>query len=406
MAKEFCLPDVGEGIAEAEIAKWLVNEGDSVKEDQELVEIETDKAIVKLPSPHRGRIAELHGKEGDIIKVGQVLVSFTDGEPASAAPPQKEKKDSGTVVGSIGEEEEIELPPPVQAMPAVRARARELNVDLARIHGTGSGGRITKEDVERAAGAAKPAEAKPVEKGDAATDAYGPVEKIPLRGLRRTIAKRMQEARQRVPDVTIWEDADISDLEVVRSKEKKLAAERGIKLTYLPFVIKAALSALKAHPYLNCTLDDDGGQILLKRYYNIGIAVDTPDGLIVFTIRQADQKNILELAKEISTLAEKARNRTLDIPEIKGSTFTITNYGVIGASYGTPIINYPEVGILGIGKIEDRPAVKDGQIMIRKIMPLSLAFDHRVVDGVEAARFLNVVIDHLEDPNLMLIEGK
>src|ERR1051325_1588257 len=406
MANEFRLPDVGEGIAEAEIAKWLVHEGDAVKEDQELVEIETDKAIVKLPSPQSGKIAQLHAKEGDIIKVGQVLVSFTDGEAPNPTPPPKEKKDAGTVVGSVADEEEFELPPPVQAMPAVRARAKELNVDLARIRGTGPRGRITKEDVENAASTPKPAETKAVERGEASTDAYGPIERIPLRGLRRTIARRMQEARQRAPDVTIWEDADISDLEIVRSKEKKLAAERGIKLTYLPFVIKAALSALRAHPYLNCTLDDDAGQILLKKYYNIGIAVDTTDGLIVFTIKQADQKNILELAKEISTLAEKARNRTLDIAELKGSTFTITNYGVIGASYGTPIINYPEVGILGIGKIEDRPAVKDGQIMIRKIMPLSLAFDHRVVDGVEAARFLNVVIDHLEDPNLMLIEGK
>ena len=400
MANEFHLPDIGEGIAEAEIAKWLVEEGASVKEDQDLVEIETDKAIVKLPSPQNGKIAKLHAKEGDIIKVGQVLVSFADGDAASAPPQSTEKKDRGTVVGSVDDEEEIiETPQVIQAIPAVRARAKELNVDLASVRGSGPGGRITKEDVENAAPKASP-------KAEAAPDSYGPVERIPLRGIRRTIAKHMQEARQRVPDVTIWEDADISDLEVVRSKEKQLAAGKGIKLTYLPFVIKATLSALRAHPYLNCTLDDQAEQIVLKKYYNIGIAVDTTDGLIVFTIKQADQKNILELAKEISTLAEKARTRKLEISELRGSTFTITNYGVIGASYGTPIINYPEVGILGIGKIEDRPVVKDGQIMIRKIMPLSLAFDHRVVDGVEAARFLNVVIDHLEDPNLILLEGK
>ena len=403
MAKEFRLPDIGEGIAEAEIAKWLVQEGASVKEDQEIVEIETDKAIVKLPSPHQGTITKLHAKEGDIIKVGQVLVSFSDGEAPAATPPSKpaEKKDMGTVVGKIGDEEEvIDIPQTIQAIPAVRARARELNVDLSHVQGSGPGGRITKEDVEAAA-------AKPVAtKTDVTPDSSGPVERIPLRGLRRTIAKHMQEARQRVPDVTIWEDADISDLEVVRSKEKQMAAEKGIKLTYLPFVIKSALAALREHPYLNSSLDDEAEQIVLKKYYNIGIAVDTSDGLIVFTIKQADQKNILELAKEISTLAEKARTRKLEISEVKGSTFTITNYGVIGASYGTPIINYPEVGILGIGKIEDRPVVKDGQIMIRKIMPLSLAFDHRVIDGVEAARFLNVVIDHLRDPNLILLEGK
>jgi pyruvate dehydrogenase E2 component (dihydrolipoamide acetyltransferase) len=403
MAKEFCLPDIGEGIAEAEIVKWLVQEGALVTEDQNLVEIETDKAIVTLPSPHAGTVTRLHGKEGDIIKVGQVLVSFGDQSEAAPSPPPTEKKDQGSVVGTIGEQEEFVAPPQpakaILATPAVRHRAKELRIDLGDVHGSGPGGRITRDDVERAV------EKQPV-KGTTEPDVYGAVDRIPLRGLRRTIAKRMQEARQRVPDVTIWEDADITDLDSVRLKQRKGAAEKGIKLTYLPFVIKATLAALRAHPYLNATLDDETEQILVKKYYNIGIAVDTSDGLMVFSIKQADQKNILELAKEISVLAEKARTRKLDLAELKGSTFTITNYGVIGASYGTPIINYPEVGILGIGKIQDRPVVKDAQILIRKIMPLSLAFDHRVIDGVEAARFLNVVIEHLEDPDLMLIEGK
>ncbi|HEX9274503.1 MAG TPA: dihydrolipoamide acetyltransferase family protein [Candidatus Binatia bacterium] len=401
MAKEFRLPDIGEGIAEAEIVRWLVQEGALVKEDQNLVEIETDKAIVTLPSPYEGTVTSLHGKEGDIIKVGQVLVSFGDG--IESTPPPPEKKDPGSVVGTIGEQEEFvapsEAPKAILATPAVRHRARELRVDLANLHGSGPGGRITRDDVERAV-------EKQAVKGTPEPDAYGAVDRIPLRGLRRTIAKRMQEARQRVPDVTIWEDADITDLDSVRLKERKMAAEKGIRLTYLPFVIKAALAALRAHPYLNATLDDETEQILVKKYYNIGIAVDTSDGLMVFSIKQADKKNILELAKEISVLAEKARTRKLDLAELKGSTFTITNYGVIGASYGTPIINYPEVGILGIGKIQDRPVVRDAQVAIRKIMPLSLAFDHRVIDGVEAARFLNVVIEHLEDPDLMLIEGK
>ena len=399
MVKEFHLPDVGEGISEAEIVRWLIEEGSPVKEDQDLVEIETDKAIVTLPSPYTGKVIKRHGKEGDIVKVGQILASVEEiGEDTPS--PELQKRDAGTVVGALAEEETFEVPEPVKAVPAVRKLARERGVDLGTIRGTGPDGRITKEDVERATAE------KSSDGSGAHTDSYGPIERIPLRGLRRTIAKRMQEARQRVPDVTIWEDADISDLEGVRAKEKKLAAEKGIKLTYLPFVIKAALSALKAHPYLNATLDDESGQIVLKKYYNIGIAVDTQDGLMVFAIKDADQKNMLDLAKEISILAQKARSRTLELSELRGSTFTITNYGVIGASYGTPIINYPEVGILGIGKIEDRPAVIDGQIVIRKIMPLSLAFDHRVIDGVEAARFLNVVIDHLEDPDLMLLEGK
>ncbi len=399
MIKEFHLPDVGEGITEAEIVKWLIDEREPVKEHQDLVEIETDKAIVTLPSPYAGILVKRHWQEGDIVKVGQSLASVE--ENARGAPqPQAESKDGGTVVGSLADEEEVvETPEPVKATPAIRKLARELGLDLTQIRGTGPEGRVVKEDIERIT-------APPPEAVGGEADAHGPVQRIPLRGIRRTVAKRMQEARQRVPDVTIWEDVDISDLEEVRLKEKKLALERGIKLTYLPFVIKAVITALKAHPYLNATMDDDSAQIVLKKYYNIGIAVDTPDGLIVFSIKQADQKNMLELAKEISTLAEKARQRRLDLTDLKGSTFTVTNYGVIGASYGTPIINYPEVAILGIGKIEDRPAVKDGQIVIRRIMPLSLAFDHRVIDGVEAARFLNVIIEHLEDPALMLLEAK
>jgi pyruvate dehydrogenase E2 component (dihydrolipoamide acetyltransferase) len=187
---------------------------------------------------------------------------------------------------------------------------------------------------------------------------------------------------------------------------RKTFESKGVKLTYLPFLIKASVAGLKTHPYFNATLDEIKGEIVLKKYYNIGIAVDTIDGLMVFVIRNADRKSMLDLAKEGSTLAEKARHRKIDLPELKGSTFTITNYGVVGASYGTPIINHPEVAILGLGKIEDQPVVRNGQIVIRRIMPLSLAFDHRVIDGVEAGRFLGVVIQHLEDPNLVLTEGK
>ena len=216
----------------------------------------------------------------------------------------------------------------------------------------------------------------------------------------------MAEASKRVAEVTIWEDADITELEQVRARERKVAEEKGVKLTYLPFLIKAVIPALNAHPYFNASLDEGAEEIVLKKYFNIGIAVDTSDGLIVFVIKDADKKNILDLAKETATLAEKARLRKIDLHELKGSTFTITNYGVVGASYGTPIINYPEVAILGLGKIEDRPVVRSGQIAIRKMMPLSLAFDHRAIDGVEAGRFLGVVIQHLEDPNLILLEGK
>jgi pyruvate dehydrogenase E2 component (dihydrolipoamide acetyltransferase) len=392
--REFKFPDVGEGIAEGEIVRWLVKEGDWIKEDQELVEVETDKAVLTLNSPYTGKIEKLYGNEGEIIEVGAVLIMVQDIEDV-ALVPASEKKDSGTVVGSLGEEKEIEIVRPVLATPAVRALAKEMNLDLTQVKGTGPGGRITKEDVERL-----------LEKIGApmgAADTYGPIEKIPLRGLRRTIAKRMAEASKRIAEVTIWEDADITELEQLRAKERKRAEAQGVKLTYLPFLIKASLAALKAHPYLNASLDEAAEEIVLKRYYNIGIAVDTSDGLIVFVVKEADQKNILDLAREGAALAEKARHRKIDLPELRGSTFTITNYGVVGASYGTPIINYPEVAILGLGKIEDRPVVRKGQIVIRKIMPLSLAFDHRVIDGVEAGRFLGVVIKHLQDPELMLV---
>ena len=398
MPREFKFPDVGEGITEGEIVRWLVKEGDLVKEDQDLVDVETDKAIVTLPSPYSGKILRLHGEERDLIKVGQVLVTVEEGAELPATEPL-EKKTASSVVGILEEAEESEVSAVVRAIPSVRALAKELKVDLEQVKGTGPGGRITREDVEQAAG-------KALSRAGQETDSYGPVEKIPLRGIRRTIAKHMAEASKRVADVTLWEDADITDLQKVRAKEKKIAEQRGIRLTYLPFVIKAVIPALKAHPRLNATLDDELGQTILKKYYNIGIAVDTPDGLMVFVVKESDQKTILDLAKEMEVLAEKARLRKLDISELKGSTFTITNYGVFGASYGTPIINYPEVAILGVGKIEDRPVVREGQVVIRKIMPLSLVFDHRVIDGGEAGKFLSVVIQHLEDPDLMLIEGK
>ncbi len=397
MEREFKFPDVGEGIAEGEIIRWLIKEGDSVTEDQDLVEVETDKAVLTLHSPYTGRIAKLHYNEGEMIKVGATITTV-EAVGEARPEPAPARKDSGTVVGSLGEEE-VEFVQPTLATPAVRALAKDLKVDLATVKGTGPGGRITKGDIEITLGKGAP-------QVHAEADIYGPIQKIRLRGIRRTLAKRMAEASKRVAEVTIWHDADITDLEQVRASERKIADAKGLKLTYLPFLIKASIAALKAHPYFNASLDDVAGEILLKKYYNIGIAVDTSDGLMVFVIRTADQKNIFDLAREGSALAEKARQRKIDLPELKGSTFTITNYGVVGASYGTPIINYPEVAILGVGKIEDRAVVRNGQIVVRKIMPLSLAFDHRVIDGVEAGRFLGVVIEQLENPDLILAQAR
>lgn len=421
MKKEFKFPDVGEGITEGEIVKWLISEGDFVKEDQPLVEVETDKAVVSLPSPYTGKVVSVQGKAGEIIQVGSVLVAIETEEkapaadaPAGAQPkrplqeaPPKEKKDAGSVVGTLGEaEEEFRMPVSrrevqkkgeVRAIPSVRARAKELGVELTEVRGTGPGGRITREDVERMA----PKAASP-----AAWDVAGATERVPFRGVRRSAARRVSESSQKVAAVTFIDDADITALERVRLNKKKMAEEKGFKLTYLPFIIKAVVSGLKQYPYLNATLNEEKEEIVLKKYYNIGIAVDTPEGLMVFNVKKADEKSVLELAREISALTEKAFARKIDLGDLKGGTFTLTNYGVIGGIYGTPIINFPEVGILGLGKIEDKAVVRSGEIVIRKILPLSLTFDHRVIYGAEAARFMNTVIEHLEDPDLMLIEGK
>lgn len=397
MLKEFKFPDVGEGIAEGEIVKWLISEGDLVKEDQPLVEVETDKAVVSLPSPYTGKVLKRQGAPGETIQVGTVLVTIeTEKGPTAKPEPKETRRDAGSVVGRLAEaEEEFNI----RAIPSVRARAKELGIDLGQIRGSGPGGRITREDVERAAQgghAPTPSEAL----------SPGAVERVPFKGVRRSAARRVSESSQKVAAVTFIDDADMTQLEKVRSSKKRLAEEKGCKLTYLPFIIKAVVAGLKAYPYLNATLDEAKQEILLKKYYNIGIAVDTPEGLMVFVIKKADEKGILELAKEISTFTEKAFSRTIDLADLKGGTFTLTNYGVIGGVYGTPIINYPEVGILGLGKIEDKAVVRSGEIVVRKILPLSLTFDHRVIYGAEAARFMNTVIQHLEDPDLIPIEGK
>lgn len=416
MPKEFRFPDVGEGIAEGELVRWLVNEGDAVAEHQPIVEIETDKAVVTLPTPYGGTIVKLQGKPGEIIPVGTVLavIDETGKKPSAAAPSSR--PDKGSVVGRLEEApEEVPVPKaktgvgrpggvssaPV-AMPAVRARAKQKGIDLSRIKGTGPGGRITMEDLERAERPAAPT-APLKTPGVAAT---GPVEEVPLRGIRRASARHVAESASRVAAVSIFDDADVTQLEEVRQKERPVAESRGFKLTYLPFIIKAMIAGLKEFPYLNASLDEERDVIRLKKYYHMGIAIDTPDGLMVYVIQDADRKSILEIAQQMHQLGEKAEQRKIELSELKGSTVTITNFGVIGGNYGTPIINFPEVAILGLGKIADRPVVKNGQIVVRRVLPLSLTFDHRVIHGAEAARFLNSVITRLEDPDRMLIEGK
>jgi pyruvate dehydrogenase E2 component (dihydrolipoamide acetyltransferase) len=423
MPFEFKFPDIGEGLTEGEIVRWLVKEGDSIKEGDALVEVETDKALAEIPSPRTGIILKILGKEKEVVKVGQVIVVIGEkGEAVvpAAAPPSKPKS-----VGVVGELEEAPeevpaipaRPAPERsalvgehalAAPAVRALAKELRVDIDKVPGSGPEGRVLEKDIRQSA----EGKGRPSEKPEAAAarkvkkyDLYGYVDRIPLRGVRRSIAKAMVKSKYTAPHVTSTDEADVSELWGIRAKEKAAAEKRGIKLTILPFIIKAVIAGLVEHPYLNATLDDENEEIILKKYYNIGVAADTPEGLMVPVVKNAKDKSIFQIAQELTQLAEKARNRTIDLADLKGGTFTISNYGAVGGIYGTPIINHPEVAILGVGKIKDMPVVRKDKVEIRKILYLSLSFDHRVIDGAEAVRFMNTVIERLEDPDLLLLEG-
>ncbi len=406
-------PDVGEGITEGTLVKWLVKIGDEIKADQAVAEIETDKAIVEIPSSKGGKVSKLYGKEGDTIKVGSTIatlavpgeeVRIPEPKPPAAKPEEKpvEAKPEARMP-----EKQAEIPSKVLATPATRRLARELGVDITRVQGSGPGGRVTDEDIR------KFAEAKPEIRPEAKPEALPPEaqpemkpaeERIAVKGIRKTIGERMVKSLFTAPHVVSMDEADVTELVNLREKEKGPAEEKGVKLTYLAFIVKAVTVALRQHPYLNASLDSQKNEIVLKHYYNIGIAVDTPEGLMVPVIKDADRKSIMEIAKETEELAGEARNRKIKLPDLKGNTFTITNIGSIGGIFSTPIINPPDVAILGVHRIRDMPVVIDGEVRIRKILPLVLSFDHRVLDGAQAARFMNTLIEHLKDPDLFLLD--
>jgi pyruvate dehydrogenase E2 component (dihydrolipoamide acetyltransferase) len=387
MAYVFKLPDLGEGITEGEVVKWLVKEGDQVEEHQPMVEVETDKAIVEVPSPKKGKITKICKAEGDVVAVGEGLVTIeVEGE---AVEVEEKRPESVSVVGTMPMEEEV------LATPMVRSLAKKLGVDLKKITGTGPGGRIREEDVRGTSEEIKK-EAK---------DKWGPVEKIPIRGVRKAIAKNLIASHRTTASVTGMNEADVTRLWDLRKREKDVAQEKGIHLTFLPFFMKAVQHALPEFPMLNGSVDEETGEIIVKKYYNFGVAVETPDGLMVPVVKQVDKKTIMELADEIQKLGEKARERKIKLDELKGSSITFTNYGTFGGIYSTPIINYPDIAIFGTGRIDDRPRVKDGQVVVRKILPISFTFDHRVVDGYEASSFVGKVIKYLEDPGRIFIES-
>ena len=396
MVQQFRFPDVGEGITEGEIVRWLVKEGDEVKADEALAEIETDKAVVEMPSPYAGTVLKLHFKEKDLIKVGQVLVTI--GEKGEAVP---EAGPAPAWIPAARPAAPVQAAAPVRAgeilaTPKVRALAKEQGIDISTVPGTGPAGRITEDDIQAAK--MKPVEKKPAIKIKAKYDLFGSLERIPLRGVRRATARKMRESLDKAAHVTHCDEADAGALAALREKMKPEAEAAGIKLSYLPFIVKALIEALKLHPTLNATLDDEEGEIVVKKYYNIGIAVDVPDGLIVPVVKMADQKSVLDIASEIQALAKAARERTLDLADLKGGTFSVTNVGVFGGDFATPIINYPEAAILATMKIADRARVENGAVVVKKTLPLCLSFDHRIIDGAEAARFTRDLIRFLENP--------
>ncbi len=447
MSIEVKLPDLGDGIDSGDVLEVLVSEGDAIEREQGIVELETDKATVEVPSNHAGRVTKVHVQAGQSVAPGAVLLTIdpVEAEPQTAAPngtqasrlpESKQKRPPATAPAAA----EPAAPPPepaasqaaaaappvaspalepaagttavtIAAGPAVRRFAREVGVDLRGVQGSGIGGRITKEDVLEAvrkagqtAAAAGNVTGPDVQAETGERDKWGPVRVERMTRIRKTIAAHMHKSWETCPRVTNFDDADVTDLESIRQASKADYAADGIKLTSLPFVIKSIAMALRKHPVLNASIDMENGQIVYKDYINIGIAVDSERGLVVPSLRDADRKSIPDIARELASIAEKVRDNTFSIEDLRGSTFSISNLGAIGGTYSTPVINVPEVAILLVGRSRKLPVVMDDdQIAARLMMPLSLAYDHRLVDGAAAARFLNEAIGYLKAPSRLLL---
>lgn len=435
MAFEFKLPDIGEGIHEGEIAKWMVAEGDEIKEDDVLAEIQNDKAMVEIPSPVDGTVKTIHVGEGEVTTVGTVIVTIDDGSEDSGESEEasgeeesseEEKEDDSKEEASKpeeaskdgSEEKEETSGGRVIAMPSVRKFAREEDVDINQVTGSGKNGRVTKEDIE----AFKSGDA-PAESGDAdqaASEEGAQEEAQPaasasadqsletrekMSGMRKAIAKAMVDSKQTSPHVTHMDEVIVDELWDHRKKFKEIAAEQGVKLTFLPYVVKAVVSTLKKFPELNTSIDSETMEVIQKHYYNVGIAADTERGLVVPVIKDADKKSMFEISDEINQLAEKARDGKLSGDEMKGGSMSISNLGSAGGSHFTPVINQPEVAILGIGRIEEKAVVRDGQVVPARVLALSLSYDHRQVDGMKAQTALNHIKRLLNNPELLLMEG-
>jgi pyruvate dehydrogenase E2 component (dihydrolipoamide acetyltransferase) len=464
--KEFKLPDIGEGIAEGEIVSWKVKAGQAVKEEDEFVEVMTDKATVTITVPFTGTIAELRAKEGDVVPVGSVIAVIDAGaaggaaaapaaqpapakaaaaapaaaakpaaapqpapaKPAAAAPaaapkpvpipaaPKPTPAPATTGAAAPAAKAFVQASPgKVLAAPATRRRARELGIDLATVPATGPRGRITNDDLaaHTAAPAARGGNGA-VAQGGGGGRAFAPIsippapagreeERVPFRGLRRKIAEAMTRSKFTATHFTYVDDLDVTELVKIRGEAKKAFADKGVNVTYLPFVMKAIVAAMREFPMMNASLDEVSNELVIKKYFNFGIATDTDNGLIVPVIKDVDRKSIGELAQDIQDLAARTRDGKVTVDDLTGGTFTITNAGNIGGLFATPVINFPEVAILGVHAIKDAAIVRDGQIVAGKKMYLSVSIDHRIVDGATGARWMNVVKDHLEQPYRLLL---
>lgn len=419
MAREFLLPDIGEGLTEAEIVSWLVAEGDHIDADQPIVEVETDKAVVEIPSPYAGIVLRHGGAEGDVIEVGSVLVVIGDEEEAVSSAPLE----AAPIVGTLVEEaDEVSPPrrestpeespgPQVKALPVVRKMAREAGIDLTTVQGSGPEGRITREDVEAAiearAGAVPPVSppsSEPslgeVASSEPETEGAAPPpesQRVPMSRLRRTIAANMSRSWAEVPHVTTFDDIDATRLLEVRDA---LGARHDTKVPLEALVVKAVIPALEQFPAFNATVDGD--DLIIHGSHDVGIAVDTPDGLLVAVVRDAGSKTVLQLTAEVRRLGEGAKARTLTPDELTGQTFTVSNIGAVGGGHGTPIVPPGTTAILSVGRAQQKAIVIDGDLAIAPVMPLSLSYDHRVIDGGMGRRFMAMLMENLEEPALFL----
>ena len=435
---ELKLADLGEGMHEAEIVEWLVKVGDTVKLDQTVVKVETDKAVVEIPSPVTGRVAEIRVQDGQTARVGDVLVVFdaptpSNGDNAASAKGQGAATTVPPAVPSSSPTPATQTTQPTQptapkqrvlAAPAVRKLAFEMGVDLEQVTPSNPNGRVSIEDVKaiaerRSQTESSPAAATSVPAPKTAEDALPQTgerqalqttapavqdERQPLTGLRKRVAEHMERSWRTIPHATAFDEVDGGGLVVLRDALKPIAEKRGIRLTYIPLLIKLLIPLLKEFPVFNASLDEERREIIYKRSYHIGVAAATPEGLLVPVLRNADRLTLLEIASSVERLIDGAKKRTLSLPEVSGSTFTLNNVGSFGGGSGTPIINHPEVAILAFGRIQDKPVVQQGTVVVRPMMPLALSFDHRLIDGALSGAFLARFKELVENPQQLMLD--